>query len=157
MRARLMAAADISAVLSLARAMHAESPVYRGLAFDEDKVRMLSHACLASPDWLCAVAVTEDEAPQIAGMVVVCVVETFFGPDRMAEDLVFFVAPQHRGTSAAVRLIRMAETWAAAVGARFLRMGITTGTNTDSTARFLTRLGFSDAGMLLARPVSPLS
>lgn len=155
MLARLMEEADIAAIVHLAEAMHEEAPCYRDFTFDPKKVNALCQLCLNEEDWICIVAVEDDG--RIVGFTAAGCIETLFGPDRMVEDLAFYVHPMSRGTTAAVRMIRMLETWAMAVNAKSIRMGITTGTNPVQTAKFLSRFGYVETGWLYTKSVCPLS
>lgn len=155
MLARLIEPDDVKYVVYLAEKMHAESPVYCQMTFDAAKVEALCNLCLNNEDWICIVAVTDDGT--IIGFTAACVVPTLFGGDTIVEDLGFYVHAPWRGTTAAVRMLRMLETWAKSVGAVMIRMGITTGTNPVQTARFLGRFGYAETGWLYSKSVSPLS
>jgi GNAT superfamily N-acetyltransferase len=155
MLARLIEVWDTPTIVRLAEAMHAEAPTYRDLAFDPAKVEALCRLCLDSDDWICVVAVNDDQ--EVIGFTAAGVVPTLFGPDALVEDLAFYVDPAWRGTTAAVRMLRMLETWASVVGAKAVRMGITTGTNPVQTARFLSRFGYAETGWLYTKPLGPLS
>lgn len=155
MIARLLEEADISYVVYLAEAMHAESPLYRDLTFDPQKVESLCRLCLNNEEWVCIVATSDDGTP--IGFTAAGLVPTLFGPDTMVEDLGFYVHAPWRGTTAAIRMLRMLETWASVMGATMIRMGITTGTNPQQTAKFLSRFAYQETGWLYTKAVSPLS
>lgn len=150
MLARLIKEADFDSVVSLARQMHAESPTYRDFAFDPEKVQALCQLCFDADEWICVV-VEDDEA--IIGFTAAGFVPTLFGHELVVEDLAFYVHPSRRGTTAAVRMLRMIETWSKTLGAKAIRMGITTGTNPTQTAKFLSRFGYAETGWLYTKSV----
>lgn len=151
MLARLIQEADFDSVVGLAAEMHAEAPTYRDFAFDPDRVRSLCQLCLDANEWICVVV--EDDDGLLIGFTAAGVVPTLFGHELVAEDLAFYVHPSRRGTTAAVRMLRMIETWAKALGAKAIRMGITTGTNPAQTAKFLSRFGYVETGWLYTKSV----
>lgn len=140
----------MESVTALARAMHAEAPVYRSYAFDPERVRGLCLNCLNVPEWVCFVAEGDDGS--VIGFTAGVLVPTIFGPDTFVEDVGFYVHPAWRGTSAAVRMVRMLEGWAQIMGASALRIGVTTGTNPGPTGRFLSRFGYDLTGWLYTKP-----
>lgn len=154
MLARLLEERDVLSVVELARAMHEEAPVYRDFAFVDEKVAQLCANCLEREDWLCIV--TEADDGMIVGFTAAVCVPTLFGEDAFVEDLGFYVHPAWRGTTAAVRMLRMLESWAAAMNASAIRMGVTTGTNPAQTGKFLQRFHYDLTGWLYTKPIGPL-
>ena len=151
MLARLIKEADFESVVGLAKQMHAEAPTYRDFAFDPAKVQALCQICFDMDDWICVVV--EDDDGEIIGFTAAGAIATLFGHELVVEDLAFYVHPSRRGTTAAVRMLRMIETWAKTLGAKAIRMGITTGTNPTQTAKFLSRFGYAETGWLYTKSV----
>lgn len=138
---------DIDEVLVMAKAMHAEAPEYRDMDFSEEKVRrMLRAMCgtLLVPASTCAL-VAEDGG-KLIGMIGGFAVEHFFGHDKTASDYALYVRPEHRGGTAAVRLILQFEKWAIAQGVRTIVPGVTTGTNNEVASGLYARLGYERNG-----------
>lgn len=157
MRVRFMEERDIPAVITLGSLMHREAPEYADFRFDEGKLEHLAWVCLSERDWSAIVAETEvNGETRIVGLLVAAAVETFFGPDKFTEDLAFYVMPGFRGTSAAIKMLTLLEAWSVAIGVRRVRIGITTGINTDVAGRFLLRMGYADSGALYSKAISPL-
>lgn len=154
MLARILERQDVPAIVALARVMHAEAPFYQDLIYDEQKVEALCGLCLDEDAWFCLVA--QEEEGSIIGFLAAVATPTLFGPDLTVEDLAFYVLPDWRGTTAAVRMLRMLESWSTAIGAKRIRMGITTGTNPGQTARFLNRFDYVETGWLYTKIVCPL-
>lgn len=129
--------------------MHGEAPNYRAFPFADDRIWQWAELFLTDPNWLCILAVDEDCGP--IGMFAVAAAPMIFSHELTVDDLVFYVHPQWRGTTAAVRMLRYLEAWVAGKGARQIRVGVTTGINLDQTKRFLQRFGFVETGVLLTR------
>src|SRR3954468_15282832 len=106
---------DVETVIELGRAMHAES-VYAACSFDAAKLEALAGQILAyvpsSPESL-ACFVAESDHPDFHGMLVGMFVATcqpmWFGSDRIAGDLAFYVTPSRRGGFAALLLLKQFE------------------------------------------------
>ena len=143
-------AGDTDEILVLAKKMHNESPFYRAYPFSEDKINRLCEVFIKNTDWFCAVAQLEGK---IIGFVAVTIVPTFFGESRFVEDISFYVAPEKRGTSAALRLIRAVELWGVANNVEAIRVGVTTGTNPAQAGQFFLRLGYEETGQLYTKLV----
>ena len=72
--------------------------------------------------------------------------EYFFSTKQRISDLGFYVLPEHRGCSAAIKLIRKLEGWANDVGVSDIYIGQTTKVNIDKTQQFYERLGYQTVG-----------
>lgn len=145
---RRAVAADIEALLPLCRAFHAESPVHRAYAFDDDKVRRLLAATIEDLAWLAMIALDDDE---IVGMLLLYCMEMFFSAATEVGDLTFWVRPDKRGGRAAMYLMKAALAWSIEKGASKIQLGITTGINEDQARRFYAKYGFEQTGILMVR------
>jgi GNAT superfamily N-acetyltransferase len=141
--------ADLGGALYLGRMMQAEAPAYRDYPFEDQRFSAWFALCLESPDWLGLVAV--DEECGVIGFLAMGVMPMIFCSATTADDLAFFVHPEWRGTTAAIRLIRTMEAWAKAKGALQIRMGLTTGTNTNQAQRFLERFAYKLEGRVMVK------
>jgi GNAT superfamily N-acetyltransferase len=141
--------ADLPDVTELARIMHGEAPNYRDFPFDELRLQDWFGLFLKEKNWLCILAVDEQHGP--IGMLAVAMLPMIFCYEQQIDDVAFFVHPDWRGTTAAIRMIRYLETWAKANGAAQIRIGLTTGTNEAQSIRFLERFGFHRTGSLMSR------
>jgi GNAT superfamily N-acetyltransferase len=72
--------------------------------------------------------------------------EHFFSTNQKVSDLGFYVLPEHRGCSAAIKLIRKLEGWTKDAGISDLCIGQTTAINIDKTKQFYERLGYQVVG-----------
>lgn len=138
---------DIDELVALGFRMKQESPRYRDKGYSGMKVRELLQALLASPDGIVLVATDGG----IIGMVWAMVTTEFFSLDRKAVEFVVYVAPEHRGGTTGVRLVRAFEDAAAIRGAQYIVLGISTGINADRTERLYERMGYEVAGTSLLK------
>lgn len=142
--------ADIPAVIEMGRAMHAASPEWRARRFSDQKVHELANRCLDDADWMALLAWSHTR-PEPIGMFVGFVSEDWFGADRYAADLVFWVEPKARGSTAAMRLFFAFEKWADLRGATEMRVGVSTGIRVPQATAFYRKTGFADRGVLLSK------
>lgn len=148
-------AEDVGALVAMGKAMHEESPEHHRKDFSEEKTRRLAQSIcgvLPAPA-VPTCALVAEERGKIIGMMSGFVVEHFFGHDRVASDYVFYVRPEHRGGSAAVRLLRAFEAWALQFDPFEIMPGVTTGFQTEKTVGFYRKLGYEVNGATLVRRV----
>lgn len=138
----------------MGQAMHDEAPEYVAMDYDPEKARRLMLSLcgtLLVPHPGCVLIA--EEAGRIIGMMGGFVAEHFFGHDRIASDYVLYVKPEHRRGTAAVRLIRTFEKWAAEQGVRAIQPGVTTGVANDRVRDLYVRLGYEPNGYTLIKRV----
>ena len=138
--------ADAACVVALARAMHDESPRYRGHSFDPLKVADHFHALVP----LGGAFVAETDG-RIVGLLAGFVIEDFFGHDKVAGEYALYVLPEARGGSAGARLLAAFEAWGRRQGAKEAYLGITAGIDTERVAQFYERLGYQRVGVSLTK------
>jgi GNAT superfamily N-acetyltransferase len=68
--------------------------------------------------------------------------ETFLNDEVNAYEKGLYVAPEYRGGTIAVRLIRNFEAWASKNGAANIWLGQSVGQNQEQTLHFFQRLGY---------------
>jgi GNAT superfamily N-acetyltransferase len=140
--------ADMDALLALAVPMHAESPRYRVMALNLEKVERTFAWALAHGAVL--LAETEGEA---AGMAIAFAAERWFSDERYATDLLVYVKPEHRGSSAFARLVRAMETWCRSEGIHDLAPGVSTEADALRTVHAYERLGYRLSGYMVSKHV----
>lgn len=138
---------DIAALVALGRAMHDESPRWRRLEYDADKVTNTLRVLVVEPWGF--VWVAEDADGQVVGGMVAAATAHWSSSDLVACDLALFVAPAARGGLAPLRLLRAYRAWAHNVGAKLVQVGVTTGVHTDETVALMERCGFRRCGVVL--------
>lgn len=148
MKVREMSQGDVYRALSLAAAMHQES-WFRHFDFDVNKALSIWDRKVAQPNRWC-LFVAEDQ-DKLVGVFAGCAFEHFFGTDLVASDLILYVDPEHRGSSAAPRLIKAYEQWARGVGVKEIQLGVSTGVQPERTLRLFEKLGFGDTAYMLRK------
>lgn len=137
---------DVDAVMAMCEAMHAESPRFRGKPFLHSKaIGLIGHLLSVGGGF---VAVKDD---QLVGMVGGMLVEHFFSSQKFSTDLVVYVTPEQRGSSAGVRLIAAYEEWAFTNGAEECGLGVSTGVEQERTVCIYERLGYRLAAYTLIK------
>jgi GNAT superfamily N-acetyltransferase len=134
--------ADITAMIALGMRLHAESR-FRDMPLDEKRLWAAGRRGLAEHNPALIVA---ERDGAIVGMAVVMVGEHFFSPVRTATVQLIYVAPQARGGSTAVKLLRALRRWSTDAGALDLHINVTTGIAPARTDRMLRRMGFRQTG-----------
>lgn len=138
--ARRATAADLDDIVAMGRALHEESPRYRGMQFDAEKVRVLALNLMQSDGAAVFVAQAGDE---VIGMTALVAADRWFGTDRYVTDLTMYLKPEHRGNGAFARLVQAMEGWAREQGAQEIDIGVSTDIGTERTVRAYERMGFT--------------
>lgn len=107
MTIRRAAMGDKGRVLAMARAFHVASGI--DVPFSAALAAVLFDACLVDPDRLCLVLDINGAA---CGVLAAQAGPHGFAPVRLASELMFWISPDHRGSSAALRMIDAYEAWA---------------------------------------------
>ena len=70
----------------------------------------------------------------------------YFGNDLLANDILWYVKKERRGSMTGPRLLKAFRTWAKERGAREVCMGVSTAVDVDRTHKLLSRMGFEHVG-----------
>lgn len=132
--------ADWPQVLRLAGDMHHETD-FRRYRFSVEKVEKLYDALLADRENFFAVVAEHQD--QLVGFMGAFVCEHFFSYDRYASEMLFYVSPEWRGSSAALRMVRAFEAWGETKDVLDLMTGVSSGVAVDRTSRFYEKLGYT--------------
>jgi GNAT superfamily N-acetyltransferase len=150
MKIREMTQGDLHYAVQLAADMHQES-WFRDFDFDAAKALSIWDRKVSQPDRWCLLVAEDDN--KIVGIFAGITFEHFFGNQTASCDLILYVDPAHRGGSAAPRLIKAYEEWARSVGVVEIQIGVSTGVNTERTARLFEKLGFGDRAYIFKKRV----
>jgi RimJ/RimL family protein N-acetyltransferase len=134
---------DIDDLVYLLSRMHAESR-FSVLPYAPEKVHEMLTAILAG---LGCIFVVEQDG-KITGTLVGLLTPQWFSHALVAEDLVCYIAPEHRGGMAAARLVRRFIDWAKSQNAQMTSLGASTGVETERTAMLYERLGGAHSGVV---------
>jgi GNAT superfamily N-acetyltransferase len=141
---------DLPTLLALGRQMHAESPRFNALTFDDTKVLELLTSAIDDDRYL--LIVVDDGDGGLVGGFIGYMTPLWFSHDEVAADLALFVDPDRRGGIVAAHLMKAYSEWAAARGAKQTTAGISTGVMVEQTAQMYRRLGFNQYGYLFEVP-----
>lgn len=142
--------ADFPALIDMGKAMHEES-AFNWLPFSSDKLAALGEAYLRDPSRV--LFVCEDSVGGVVGMFAGYVTPYYFCDATIATELFWYVLPAVRGTSAAIRLLREFERWAAAQGAAEIAIASWTGVAPTQFNNMLERAGFTHRGANFSRRI----
>lgn len=104
--------------------------------------QMIWNMC-QSPDGVVFLAKTENK---IVGFLAGLKQRYFFSPKERVTDMGFYVLPDYRGTTAALRLILAIEEWAKQHSIHDVYMGQTTAVDVERTMKFYNHLGYKTVG-----------
>jgi len=136
--------ADIQNILNLGKKMHAESE-FSSLDWDADKVWAWLDKNVNSPSRFVYCAYDED---CLAGVFIGSISEFYFGNDKLASDLLWYVGEDYRGTRVGVRLLKEFYNWATEQNVQRIQVGVSSGLTMARTGALLERMGFTQIGGL---------
>ena len=154
---RPMVEDDIDEVVELAAVMYRESVNYRRLEFSPERVREM--VVMVMQNGFAMVAVKDG---RIIGLMAGSLVQPAFSRDLMACDFLLYILPQHRGGTAAIRLVNAYVRWARQGGVKMITVGVTAGIDNDAAIAFYRAMGFRTSGVQMmmdcsatGQPVKP--
>lgn len=154
---RPMVEDDIDEVVELAAVMYRESVNYRRLEFSPERVREM--VVMVMQNGFAVVAVKDG---RIIGLMAGSLVQPAFSRDLMACDFLLYILPQHRGGTAAIRLVDAYVQWARQGGVKMITVGVTAGIDNDAAIAFYRAMGFRTSGVQMmmdcsatGQPVKP--
>lgn len=139
-RLRMATVDDLPDIVVLGRIMHQESS-FASMDYCVDRMKETVSDLMDKSQFVVVAEGTNNEV--IGGMLGVCT-QSWFGGDMVANDLVIFIHPDHRGGMLAVKLIKTFVHWAKLAGAKQIRPGVVSGSMTAEA--LYDRLGFVRCG-----------
>lgn len=142
--------------LEITKRMHAAGR-FKDLDYNDEKCRALICHCIDNPgSYFFYVAEMNDG--RIAGFHMGNVQEYFFSKEKMAQSISFYVAPEYRGSSAAVKLLIAFKKWAIKRGAveMVFGSGLSEGAPLAVVDTFLKRMGLELTGGNYGEWLSPV-
>ena len=139
--------ADIPDIVEMGRQLHADSN-FANMVFDPDMAADHVRRFVDS-DWCCVLLAVDSR--RTLGFVSGQLGRAMFGPELIAQEDLFFVKPDVRGTKAGVArmLLRDFCYWAADHGPARISIDNTAGADDDKFQRLLQSCGFERAGSVM--------
>lgn len=132
-------------LVTLIRAMHAESGRFE-LPFSEARAKATFEAALADYKGVYCVLLARTSGGEAAGFLFGTITRPWFSDALIAHDHAFFVSPRWRGSSAALKLLRVFRRWAGKRSATVLNISQRAGVEMERFDRFMERQGFRAIG-----------
>jgi GNAT superfamily N-acetyltransferase len=143
MTIRLATADDIDALKRMAMHFIAYGEHGKMIDISEEQLEIQISSLLEVPT--IAIFVAEIDT-RVVGMIVGALSSPWFAPHvPMSTELAWWVEPEARGTTVALRLIRMYEGWAHANGAQISTMSALEMDNGTRVGNMLKRIGYAKA------------
>lgn len=153
MKIRAATLGDVSTVLDLGERMVEESR-FRPYGLNREKTGKTVESLIMQTDQA-VVLLAERSDSKVVGMLAGYVVDYFFCNALVAQDKFFFVAPEARGSSAAVKLLLGFRSWAERRQAHELNINMSVGINMERFNQMLPKLGFRCCGSNFSLPLKP--
>ena len=145
MKIRFASLKDVPAVMALGQAMMAESR-FNHYNFNADKTRdLIKHMLTRQPATDC-ILLAENNQGALVGMLAGYMVDFFFCDGNVVQDRVYYVLPEHRGSSAAFKLILAFRRWAESKQAGELSINMSVAIDMPRFNKLMNHLGFSCCG-----------
>jgi len=130
---------DIDRLIDLGEILHKESGRWSRIPYVRDRVKATMKTII--PGEKGAVFVSEKDGVIVGGIAVYA--DRHWSSDAViAQEISFFMLPEHRGSFDAARLVCAMRAWAERKGVAWLECGTSTGVDPERTAKLYERLGF---------------
>lgn len=146
---RTLTEADIPDLMDLAEKMHGES-VYSHYRFYPGQTEYILRALVQKESCF---SMGYERHGHIIGAFLGEVVPDLWCHVKVAQDVVFYVHPGFRGSSAGYRLIQAFEDWSRESGADVIRPVVYAGIDNQGASSVLERMGFAAAGTIHKKDV----
>jgi len=145
---RAMVPGDESALIDMGHRMWEESDRFNRHPLNIDKLKQLANWVHTVPMVECFVA---EKDGTIIAIWVGAINPLWYSDDTTVTDIVFYVDKQHRGGSSAWRLMIAAGTWAKAMGATEISIGLSSGIDTEKVTCFFEKMGYSHGASVMTK------
>lgn len=151
MKVRLAQAQDLDVMMALSAQMHQESR-FRIYPLNPKKLSASLVKLVANPQVAC-ILLAERSQGDVAGMLAGYVIDYFFSDALVAQDKYFYVRPDCRGSSAALKLLIAFRRWAENRGAAELCINMSVDIEAKRFDRFMTHMSFKSCGSNFVLPL----
>jgi len=137
-------------MVEIAHQIH-QASLYSEIEMEEDKLlAQLEYASNTHPSGYFRLAVLGDK---LYGAFLGMISPGFFCDALIAKDMGWWVKPEHRGSPAAICLLRDFEKWAKEKGASKVMIGQTGVENIEKTTKLFTHCGYKVVGYNTAKDI----
>lgn len=151
MKVRFATLEDIPLILDMGEAMVAESR-FQPYGLNREKTASVLVSMIGQPKHS-TILLAERGDGETVGMLAGYVVDFFFCDALIAQDRFFFVKPEARGSSAAVKLLLAFRRWAEARKVRELNLNMSVAVEMRRFNKMMTKLGFRCSGSNFSLPL----
>lgn len=144
MKIRFAQQGEVETVLEISRALFMESRFNR-YTFNREKTAAAIEMMIRNPGSSC-ILLAERSSGEIVGMLAGYATEYFFCEGVVVQDRWFYVLPEFRGSSAAVKLLFAFRQWAEQRKADELCINMSVGIDMDRFNKLMTHMGFRCCG-----------
>lgn len=141
---------DVIDIVEMGERLHEES-VFRCMSFDKERVaRLVLLAVNGRDDNLFIKCVEDIETHRVVGGLFAWTQVSWFGPDRVANDVTLMVDAPHRDKcfSQLVKIVSMYKEWAISRKAKLIHLSTSTQIDAERTGKIYEALGFPKSGSI---------
>ncbi|MHB0986822.1 MAG: GNAT family N-acetyltransferase [Sulfuricella sp.] len=145
MAIRLARLEDIPALVEIGHAYHSES---RFKAYDYDSAKLAANleGLIKDTTGARCFFVADDKEQKPYGLLMGCIESYFFSNCLVAQSILFWVHPDYRGGSAALKLVTTFKKWAENRSVFEIAIGVNSAVHIDRADKFFKKLGFQLTG-----------
>jgi GNAT superfamily N-acetyltransferase len=144
MKIRFAQRADVPTIVEIGKTMVAESR-FKRYGLNEQKAIGAAEGMLCNPRSSCLLVACRSDG-DIVGMLAGQAMEFFFGDGILVQDRWFYVLPEYRGSSAAVKLLMAFRQWAESRKADELCINMSVAIDMERFNKLMTHMGFMCCG-----------
>lgn len=137
---------DVGEIERFCARLHPLNPGLACFPYVPDKLTRQLHAAIDDERGCYCVFLARNAAGEVAGLFFGNIEQPFFSHALVAQNILFVVRPDHRGSSAAVRLLRAFANWARKREATAICVNQNSAVEVARFGRFMRKLGFSLTG-----------
>lgn len=150
---RAARSSDLGSVIEMLVAAQGETG-YAGLRVDQDKMHAVLSRMLATEDACVLVLETNGTVNStIDGVMFGVCQEYWFGPDRVAMDMMLYARPSARSGVFIKRMVERFEEWALSRGAKRVMLAVSSAVDIERKGRLLHHFGYDALGGLYGKEV----
>jgi GNAT superfamily N-acetyltransferase len=145
MSIRFATAEDIPTLVDIGRVYQQESR-FKRYRYNPEKLRLNLENLVANTSGSHCFFVADNAKREPYALLIGCIETYFFSDEPVAQSILFWVHPEHRGGSAAVKLMQAFRKWAMNRNAFEVAIGVNSAVHIDKADQFFRKLGFQITG-----------